>query len=64
VLLTRTGDSSAADSLLQHARLVMERQTSRQHPEVRQVYGWPADLELARRRPEEAAKYRAIANGP
>jgi serine/threonine-protein kinase len=63
MLLTRMGGFMLADSLLQHARATMERQTSRQSPDVRQIYGFLADLETARRRPEEAARYRAIAMG-
>jgi tetratricopeptide (TPR) repeat protein len=62
-LFLRTGDLAGADSLLHHARAVLEGQTSRQDPDLRQVYGWLADLETARQRPEEAAKYRAIAKG-
>lgn len=62
-LHTRTGDYALADSLLQEARKILERQTGPQDPELRRVYGFLAELETARRRPAEAARYRAIANG-
>jgi serine/threonine-protein kinase len=63
MLFAKTGGYHEADSLLQHARAILERQTSRRDPDLRQVYGYLADLETARKRPAEAAKYRAIANG-
>ena len=62
VLFTRTGNFDAADSLLQHARALLSTQTNQLTPDLREVYGWLADLETARQRPEEAARYRAIAS--
>lgn len=61
VVLTRRGDYPAADSVLRHAIRVMERQTGRDHPDLRELYGWLADLHDAWGRPAEAARYRAIA---
>ena len=61
-LYTRTGNFDAADSLLQRARTLLSTQANQLTPDLREVYGWLADLETARQRPVEAARYRAITN--
>jgi tetratricopeptide (TPR) repeat protein/tRNA A-37 threonylcarbamoyl transferase component Bud32 len=61
VILTRKGDYSAADSTLRGAIRILERVTTREHPQLREIYGWLADLDAARSRPAEAKRYRAIA---
>jgi eukaryotic-like serine/threonine-protein kinase len=61
VILTRKRDYPAADSILRDAIRILERTTSRAHPELREMYGWLADLNEAWSRPVEARRYRAIA---
>jgi tetratricopeptide (TPR) repeat protein len=61
VIRTQTGDYSAADSILRQAALVLEAQTTRDNPRVREVYGWLADLHDAWSRPADAARYRRMA---
>jgi serine/threonine-protein kinase len=61
MVLTRTGNYALADSMLQHARHSLEGKVSRQHPDLRELYGWLADLAEARGLTKEAASYRAIA---
>ena len=60
-LLARRGDYSAGDSLLRHAIDVVERQIGREHHDVRELYGWLADLHVAWGHPAEATRFRAIA---
>lgn len=55
-LLARQGRSAAADSTLQHAIASMERQVGREHPDLRELYGWLADLHDARGRAHDAAR--------
>ena len=63
VILTRKGEYVAADSTLRDAIRILERTTTREYPELRELYGWLADLSEARARPTEAGRYRAIATG-
>jgi hypothetical protein len=62
MLLTREGKYAAADSILRLSLQAIERQVGREHPDVRSLYGWLADLRDAQGRPAEAIQYRAIAN--
>lgn len=61
MLLSRKGEYAAADSVLRYAIRSMERYTGRQHSDVKELYGWLADLHDAWGRPAEAVRYRAIA---
>lgn len=61
MLLSRKGEYAAADSVLRYAIRSMERYTGRQHSDVKELYGWLADLNEAWGRPEVAVRYRAIA---
>jgi serine/threonine-protein kinase len=61
VILTRRKQYAAADSTLRDAIDILERTTTRKFPEVREMYGWLADLSEARSRLSEASRYRAIA---
>lgn len=63
MLLTREGRYAAADSSLRHSLLILERQVGRGQSDVREVYGWLADLDEARGRRDEANRHRAIAGG-
>lgn len=63
VLLARRDEYVAADSVLRGAIRDMERQMTREHRDVREVYGWLADLYEAMGRTAEAAEYRAISAG-
>jgi len=62
MLFTREHRFAAADSILRLALGTMERQVGREHHDVRELYGWRADLEDARGRHAEASRYRALAN--
>jgi serine/threonine-protein kinase len=64
VVLTRTKRYRAADSALTHAIAIMEPRVSREHPDVRQLYAWSADLQAAMGNRAEAARLRAIATAP
>lgn len=61
MVLTREAKYVQADSVLRDAIGVIERQVGRGHPDVRRLYGWLADLQEARGRQADAARYRAIA---
>jgi serine/threonine-protein kinase len=61
VILMRRRNYPSADSTLRDAIRILERTTTREYPEMRELYGWLADLSEARSRPEEARRYRAIA---
>jgi hypothetical protein len=61
MLFTRAHRYDVADSLLRHSIATIERQVGREHPDVRELYGWLADLEDARGQHAEAAQHRAIA---
>ena len=64
MILMRKRDYAAADSILRDAIRILERTTTREYPEVRELYGWLADVSEARSRPAEAKRYRAIATAP
>jgi len=61
-LRTRTGDLIGADSLLRRSLGIIERHSGREHSDVREVFRWLAELETARGRPVEAARYRSFAD--
>jgi erythromycin esterase-like protein len=61
MLLAREGNFIAADSTLRQALETLEHQVGRDHPDVRELYEWLADVQDARGRRDEAARYRAIA---
>lgn len=61
MVLTREAKYAQADSVLRKAIAIIERQVGRGHPDVRRLYGWLADLQAARGRQSDAARYRAIA---
>src|SRR5262249_40291964 len=61
MVLTRGGKYDAAESALRESLQTMERQIGRAHHDVREVYGWLADLDVARGRRDDAARHRAIA---
>ena len=61
MVLTREHRYAAADSLLRHSIAAIELQVGREHPDVRELYGWLADLEDARGQHAEAMRDRAIA---
>lgn len=61
-LLAREGHYVAADSVLRGALLTMEKQVGRGQHDVREMYGWLADVDDARGLHDQAARYRAIAN--
>ena len=61
MLLTREHRFAAADSTLRTSLRIIERQVGRRQRNVREMYGWLADLEDARGRRDDAARYRAIA---
>lgn len=61
VIFTRTGDFAAADSVLRHAVRTLEAQITRDSPQLREIYGWLADLHVAWSRPVVAAHYRKLA---
>jgi serine/threonine-protein kinase len=64
VVLTRTKRYRAADSAFTRAIPMIERQVSREHPDVRQLYAWSADLQTAIGNRAEASRLRAIAGSP
>lgn len=61
MVLTREHRLSAADSTLHESLRIMERQVGRSQRDLREMYGWLADVEDARGRRDDAAHYRAIA---
>ncbi|HZI99059.1 MAG TPA: serine/threonine-protein kinase [Gemmatimonadaceae bacterium] len=48
VILMRRHDYAAADSTLRDAIRILERTTTRDYPELREMYGWLAELDKAR----------------
>jgi serine/threonine protein kinase/tetratricopeptide (TPR) repeat protein len=62
MLFAREGKYDVADSLLRHSLATMERKVGREQPDVKELYGWLADVDDARGRPDEARRDRAIAN--
>jgi serine/threonine-protein kinase len=61
MLLTREKKYAAADSVLRESLRTMERQVGREQRDVKELYGWLADLDDARGLHDEALRYRAIA---
>jgi hypothetical protein len=61
-LRTRTGDLIAADSILQRSLGIIERHSGREQSDAREVFRWLAELETARGRPAEAARFRSFAD--
>jgi hypothetical protein len=61
-LRTRLGDLLGADSLLRRSLGIIERHSGREHSDAREVFRWLAELETARGRPAEAARYRSFAD--
>ena len=62
MVLTREGRYDEADSLLRESLQTIERQVSRRQLNVREIYGWLADLDAVMGRRDDAARHRAIAN--
>ena len=60
-LRTRTGDLIGADSILRRSLGIIERHSGREHGDAREIFRWLAELETARGRPAEAARYRSFA---
>ena len=60
-ILMRQRDYASADSTIRDAIRILERTTTRDYPELRELYGWLADVSEARSRPDEAKRYRTIA---
>ena len=61
MIFTREHKYAEADSLLRYSISAIERQVGREHPDVRELYGWLADLEDARGQHAAATRDRAIA---
>ena len=61
VSLTRMGRYADADSVLRRAIQIMERTVTREQRDVRELYGWLAELHDAWGHPADAARYWAIA---
>ena len=62
MLLTREGRYAEADSVLRESLRVLERQVGREQHNVREVYGWLADLDDALGRRDDALRHRVIAD--
>ena len=62
LVLSRERRYVAADSVLRESLHRLERQMDRSQHNVREIYGWLADLDDARARYDDAARHRAIAN--
>jgi len=62
VVLTREARYAEADSVLRESLRTLERQVGRGQPDVREVYGWLADLDDALGRADDAARHRMIAS--
>ena len=60
-LYTRTGRYTSAESLLRQSISHLEQEVGREHPDLREMYGWLADLEQLRGQREAAARDRAVA---
>jgi len=60
-LRARTGDIAGGDSLLRRSLAIIERHSGREQPDAREIFRWLAELETARGRPAEAARYRHFA---
>ena len=62
MVLTREARYAEADSVLRESLRTLERQVGRGQRDVRQVYGWLADLDDALGRSDDAARHRMIAS--
>jgi serine/threonine-protein kinase len=62
MVLTREGRYVEADSLLRESLQMLERQIGRAEHNVREVYGWLADLDDALGRRDDALRHRVIAD--
>jgi len=62
MVLTREGRYIEADSLLRGSLRTLERQIGRGQHDVREVYGWLADLDDALGRRDDALRHRVIAD--
>jgi len=62
MVLTREARYAEADSVLRESLRSLERQVGRGQPDVREVYGWLADLDDALGRTDDAARHRMIAS--
>ncbi len=62
MVLTREARYAEADSVLRESLRSLERQVGRGQRDVRQVYGWLADLDDALGRTDDAARHRMIAS--
>jgi serine/threonine-protein kinase len=62
MVLTREARYAEADSVLRESLRKLERQVGRGQHDVRQVYGWLADLDDALGRTDDAARHRMIAS--
>ena len=61
MLHTRTGGYASAESLLRQSISRSEQEVGRAHPDLREMYGWLADLEELRGQREAADRDRAVA---
>jgi len=55
------GDLARGDSLLRRSLGIIERHSGREHTDAREIFRWLAELETARGRPTQAARYRSFA---
>jgi serine/threonine-protein kinase len=62
MVLTREARYAEADSVLRESLRTLERQVGRGQRDVREVYGWLADLDDALGRSDDAARHRMIAS--
>jgi serine/threonine protein kinase len=62
MVLTREARYAEADSALRESLRTLERQVGRGQRDVREVYGWLADLDDALGRTDDAARHRMIAS--
>jgi serine/threonine-protein kinase len=62
MVLTREGRHVEADSLLRESLHTLERQVGRGQHDVREIYGWLADLDDVLGRRDDALRHRVIAN--
>ncbi|HEV8445980.1 MAG TPA: serine/threonine-protein kinase [Gemmatimonadaceae bacterium] len=62
MVLTREGRYVEADSALRGSLRKLERQVGREQHDVREVYGWLADLDDAVGRRDDALRHRVIAD--
>ncbi len=62
MVLTHQARYAEADSVLRESLRTLERQVGRGQRDVREVYGWLADLDDALGRSDDAARHRMIAS--